>query len=127
MDLVYLAIAVILLEYFVFTMLVGMARGKTGIQAPAMTGDPLLERTIRVQLNTLEQMVVVIPATWLFGFYVHSQIAAGLALVFIIGRVLYYRGYVEEPSKRSMGFGLGFLATVVLLLGSLYGTVMAVV
>lgn len=72
-------------------------------------------------------MVVVIPATWLFGFYVHSQIAAGLALVFIIGRVLYYRGYVEEPSKRSMGFGLGFLATVVLLLGSLYGTVMAVV
>ena len=104
MDLVYLAIAVILLEYFVFTMLVGMARGKTGIQAPAMTGDPLLERTIRVQLNTLEQMVVVIPASWLFGFYVHSQVAAGLALVFIIGRVLYYRGYVEEPSKRSMGF-----------------------
>jgi uncharacterized MAPEG superfamily protein len=127
MDLVYLAIAVILLEYFVFTMLVGMARGKTGIQAPAMTGDPLLERTIRVQLNTLEQMVVVIPASWLFGFYVHSQVAAGLALVFIIGRVLYYRGYVEEPSKRSMGFGLGFLATVVLLIGGLYGTVMAVI
>lgn len=127
MDLVYLAIAVILLEYFVFTMLVGMARGKTGIQAPAMTGDPLLERTIRVQLNTLEQMVVVIPAAWLFGFYVHSQVAAALALVFIIGRVLYYRGYVEEPSKRSVGFGLGFLATIVLLIGSLYGTVMAVI
>lgn len=127
MDLVYLVITLMLLEYFIFTMLVGVARGKTGVQAPAMTGDPLLERTVRVQLNTLEQLIVVIPATWLFATYVHSQVAAGLGLIFIIGRVLYYRGYVVEPSKRSLGFVMGFLATVVLLLGSLYGSVMAVI
>ncbi|MFQ3200131.1 MAG: glutathione S-transferase [Zhongshania sp.] len=55
-------VGMILLEYLVFIMMVGAIRGKSGIQAPAMTGDPKLERMLRVQLNTLEQMVVVIPA-----------------------------------------------------------------
>ena len=127
MELIYLITALMLLEYFVFTMLVGVVRGKTGIQAPDMTGDPLLERTVRVQMNTLEQLVVVIPTMFLFAMYVHVQVAAGLGALFVVGRILYYRGYVAEPSKRSLGFGLGFLATIVLLLGSVYGTVMAVI
>jgi uncharacterized MAPEG superfamily protein len=127
MELIYLVTALMLLEYFVFTLLVGVARGKTGIDAPAMTGAPELERAVRVQLNTLEQLIVVIPAMFLFAMFVHVQVAAGLGVLFIIARILYARGYLADPGKRSLGFGLGFLATLVLLLGSVYGTLMAII
>jgi glutathione S-transferase len=125
MELVAAVTILILLEYFVFMMLVGTARGKSGIQAPATTGDPVLERTLRVQMNTLEQLVMVLPSMWLFGLYVSAIYAAGLGLVFAVARILYYRGYVADPSKRAIGFLIGFLATLVLMLGALYGTVMA--
>ena len=127
MELIYLVTALMLLEYFVFTLLVGVARGKTGIDAPAMTGAPELERAVRVQLNTLEQLIVVIPAMFLFAMFVNVQVAAGLGVLFIIARILYARGYLADPGKRSLGFGLGFLATLVLLLGSVYGTLMAII
>ena len=127
MELVAVVTTLVVLEYFVFIMLVGMARGKSGIQAPATTGDPLLERTIRVQMNTLEQLAIVIPSMWLFGLYVSGTYAAGLGLVFAIARIIYYRGYVADPSKRAVGFGIGFLATLALLLGALYGTGMAAI
>lgn len=125
MALVSVVIGVILLEYIVFVMMVGMTRGKTGIQAPAMTGDPKLERMIRVQLNTLEQMVVVIPAMWLFASYVSEPLAAGLGALFVLGRALYCQGYLMAAEKRSLGFGIGGLATLVLVLGGLYGSVIA--
>lgn len=127
MELIYLVTALMLLEYFVFTLLVGVARGKTGIDAPAMTGAPELERAVRVQLNTLEQLIVVIPAMFLYAMFVHVQVAAGLGVLFIVARILYARGYLADPGKRSLGFGLGFLATLVLLLGSVYGTLMAII
>lgn len=125
MELVALVTVIILIEYFVFVMMVGTARHKTGIKAPATSGHPLLERTFRVQMNTLEQLAVVLPTLWLFGLYVHAMAAAGLGLLFVIGRALYYFGYVADPAKRGTGFGIGFLATIVLILGSLYGTGMA--
>src|SRR4051812_10287792 len=43
-----------LLAYFWMSTQVPRARIKCGISAPAMMGDPLLERTIRVHYNTLE-------------------------------------------------------------------------
>jgi glutathione S-transferase len=125
MALIASVTGIILLEYFIFTMMVGAVRGKSGIQAPAMTGDPKLERMIRVQLNTLEQMVVVIPAMWIYGQFINETVAAGLGLAFVIGRGLYCKGYLEEPKKRAIGFAIGMLATTVLLLGGLYGAVSA--
>ncbi len=125
MALVGVVVSLILLEYFVFVMMVGMTRGKTGIQAPAMTGDPKLERMLRVQLNTLEQIVLVIPAMYLFANYLSPTVAAGLGALFVVGRAVYCRGYLIAAEKRSAGFGIGFLATVVLVVGALYGTVMA--
>ncbi|MDF1692184.1 MAG: MAPEG family protein [Zhongshania sp.] len=125
MALVAVVMSLILIEYFVFVMLVGVTRGKTGIQAPAMTGDPKLERMLRVQLNTLEQMVLVIPAMWLFAMYVSAPVAAGLGGVFVIGRALYCKGYMAAAAKRSLGFGIGGLATIILVFGSLIGSAMA--
>ena len=126
MDKIAIVTGLLLLQYFVFMMLVGMARGKSGIQAPAISGDPVFERTLRVQQNTLEQLLIVLPSMWIFATYLSESVAAGLGLAFFVGRVLYYRGYVAEPGKRGIGFGVGFVATIALLLGSLGGAVMAI-
>lgn len=110
-----------LIEYIVFCFLVARARGKYAVAAPAITGNPYFERYFRVQQNTLEQLIVFIPAVWLYGLYVSSQWAAAIGAVFIIGRVLYAMGYIAAPERRSAGFGLSFAAQIVLVLGALYG------
>ena len=121
-----LIVLLALLQYVWFSMRAGMGREKYNIKAPACTGDENWERLFRVQQNTLEQLLIVLPAMWLFATYISEPVAAGLGLVFFVGRVLYYRGYVAAPGKRSLGFGVGFLATIVLLLGGLGGAVMAI-
>lgn len=125
MEPVAIVIALALVEYMIFGMLVGRARLQAKIQAPATSGDPVFERHFRVQQNTLEQLIVFIPAMLLFGTYVDPVWAAALGIVFIVGRFLYYRGYVESPDKRSTGFLVGALAQVVLLLGGLAGAVIS--
>ncbi len=124
MDLIYLVIGLALLEYFIFGALAGQARGKHGVEAPAVTGHPEFERRLRVQQNTLEQLMIFIPSVLLFGHYWSEGVAAGLGAVFIVGRLVYYRGYVADPGKRGTGFAIGFLAQVILLLGSIAGAVM---
>jgi len=107
-----------LLLYFAMSLQVGRARGKSGIHAPAMTGDPMLERAVRVHINTLEWLPLFLAGLWLFAIYWNELVAAGLGVVWIIGRLLYSSGYMADPSKRSTGFLIQFLATAVLLLGA---------
>lgn len=114
-----------LIEYFVFSILVARSRVKTKTEPPAIAGDPVFERTFRVHQNTLEQLIVFLPALWLFGLYVDALIGAGVGLVFIVGRALYCRGYVEDPGKRTRGFVIGQLSQTVLLLGGLIGAVVS--
>jgi glutathione S-transferase len=108
-----------LLVYFGMSLQVGRARGKCGINPPAMTGDPLLERAVRVQSNTLEWLPIFLASLWLFAIYWNELAAAGLGIVWIIGRLFYSVGYMADPAKRSTGFLIQFLACAVLLLGSL--------
>ena len=91
MDVVYIVISLALLQFFVFGGFVGRARVKFGIDAPAVTGDPIYERYHRVHYNTMEQLVVFVPGMLLFGEYVSAMVAAGLGLVFIVGRIIYFR------------------------------------
>ena len=121
MDLVYLVIGLALIEYFGFGMLAGQARGKHGVEAPAVIGHPDFERRFRVQQNTLEQLVIFIPSILIFSHYWSPLIAAAMGIVFVLGRLVYYRGYVADPSKRSTGFLIGLLAQMVLLLGAIIG------
>jgi len=104
----------------VFGFLVGAARGKYGVTAPAVSGDPIFERYYRVQQNTLEQLATFLPAITVYGFYGNPQLAAGLGGVFIIGRAIYAVAYIKDPSKRGLGFILGWLATVLMILLGLY-------
>ena len=108
-----------LLVYFWMSLQVARARGKSGIKPPAMTGHPLLERTVRVQSNTLEWLPIFLVSLWLFAIYWNELVAAGLGLVWIVGRLAYSVGYVADPAKRSTGFLIQLLACAVLLLGAL--------
>jgi glutathione S-transferase len=113
-----------LILFFTVTINVGRARIKSGIKAPQMSGDPEFERAVRVQQNTLEQLVLFLPALWIFGTVVNPIYAAILGAVWIIGRILYAWGYYQAAEKRGPGFGLSSLVTIVLLLGSLGGIVL---
>ncbi len=112
-----------LVEVFVMGLLVGRARGTTGVQAPATMGHPVFERTFRAHQNTLEQLVIFLPALWLFALYVNAPVAAGVGLVFVVARVLYFRGYVAEAGKRSTGMAISSLCQAVLVVGALVGAV----
>ena len=68
--------------------------------------------------------MIFIPSLLLFGHYWSESGAAGLGAVFLVGRLVYYRGYVADPGKRGTGFAIGFIAQVILLLGAIAGAVM---
>lgn len=108
-----------LLVYFWMGLQVGRARAKCGIQAPAMTGDPVLERTIRAHYNTLEWLPLFLAPLWLFAIYWSDLWAAIIGLVWIVGRIVYQLGYVADPAKREVGFLIQALAVAVLLFGAL--------
>jgi len=112
-----------ILQFIVFGFKVAGARGKYGIRAPAVTGHEIFERHFRVQQNTLEQLIAFIPALYLFSRYNSPFLAAGLGVVYLIGREVYAATYVKDPAKRSMGFGLTFLPIAILLAGGLIGAV----
>ena len=108
-----------LLAYVWMGVRVGAARRTSGIDAPAMSGDPMLERYLRVQGNTLEWLPIFLGSLWLFAHYWGDLPAAILGLVWIVGRVLYALGYSAAADKRELGFMVQLVATAVLLFGAL--------
>jgi glutathione S-transferase len=126
LTLVAISITVLaLLQFWMFGMLVGRARGKYSVKAPAVSGNEIFERYFRVQMNTLEQLVMLLPALWIasaYAFVAYYWIAL-LGALYLIGRFLYLRGYVADPAKRGMGFGLSALPIMALLVIDLIGVV----
>ncbi len=123
MEYVAIVIVIALIEYIVFSILVGRARAKYNCPAPASSGDPIFERFYRVQQNTMEQLVVFLPAIVLYGYYGNPNIAAGVGLVYVVSRIVYLQAYVADPAKRGRGFIPGFLATAYLLIAGLVAAI----
>lgn len=117
--LVAIVTLVSLLVYVWMILRIPGARRRTGIDAPAMSGHPELERHLRVQANTVEWLVIYLPSLWLFAIYWNDLVAAGLGVVWILGRIIYALGYAADPKKRELGFIIQALATAVLVLGAL--------
>ena len=124
----YVAIVTViaLIEFLWFCVLVGKARAKYGISAPAITGNEMFERYFRVQMYTLEQLIMFLPTLWIFAHYISPVWAAAAGVVFIIGRAIYCISYVRDPKSRSLGFGLTALPTLALMVGILIWALRAI-
>lgn len=123
MALVHLIVALALLQFIVFGMAVGWARGKYGVKAPATTGNELFERYFRVQMNTLEQLVVFVPAILLFATVDGPRWAAILGAVWLVGRVIFFYSYTRNPASRGLGFILTLLPSMIMVIGVLVAVV----
>lgn len=116
-----------ILLYLGTALFAGSRRHKYGVKSPAVTGHPIFERALRVQNNTLEQIVPFLPALWLYSSMVDARSGAAFGLVWVIGRLLYWVSYMRDPDKRGPGFGVSFLALLVLLIGGMAGAVAALI
>ncbi len=125
MELIAIVTGLAVLQAFYFSFKVGAARQKHGVNAPAMSGHEEFDRAFRVHANTIEQLVVFLPGLWIFGYYVHTQIGAGIGLLFVIGRFVYRSAYLGDPGRRTAGFGIGALSMVVLVVGGMIGAGMS--
>ncbi|MFL2481875.1 MAG: MAPEG family protein [Gammaproteobacteria bacterium] len=120
MELLAIITVLILIQTLFFGFEVGKARGKYKIKAPAVSGDEMFDRHYRIHQNTIEQIVIFIPSLWLFGYFVHMNIGAGLGLLFLIGRLIFRSAYLKDPASREIGFIMGFLPIAICLLATLF-------
>jgi glutathione S-transferase len=127
MPLVHIVIGLALAQFLFFCFAVGKARGTYKVAAPATTGNEMFERYFRVQMNTLELLIIFLPSIALFGQYFGSYIAAALGVIYLIGRMIYFMSYVKDPKSRSAGYGLSALPVMVLLVGAIIGAIRAAV
>jgi len=105
--------------------LVGRARAAHAIAAPATTGHPAFERAFRVQMNTLENSVVFLPALWLAALYSGTTLVALTGLAWIGARIVYAVAYARDPARRGGAFGVSFACIVVLMVAAAIGLVRA--
>ncbi len=133
MNLVIIVIVLAIMEYIFFSMQVGYARVKYGVNAPAVSGNPEFEKAYRVQMNTLEQLVAFIPAMLAFSWSAENigwpgyGIASALGVVWLIGRFVYATSYVRDPASRGAGFMMSFVPTALMLLGTLVAILISLV
>lgn len=115
-----------LLLFLITVIYVGYARTKYGVKAPATTGNDDFERVFRVQMNTLESLVLFLPALWLFSIYVSLWWTGIIGLIWLLARVYYIVSYTRSAEARSLGYGISLLAFAVLAVGAAIGIVMRI-
>ena len=127
MPLINIVVGLALVQFLFFSFAVGRARGTYKIAAPATTGNEMFERYFRVQMNTLELLIIFVPSILLFGQYTGAYLATALGVIYLIGRMLYFTSYVKDPKSRSAGYGLSVSPVMALLAGAIIGAIRAAV
>ncbi len=125
MQYVELVAILAVLQFMTFGALTGNARTRSGLKAPAITGHEGFERMYRVQMNTLELLVAFLPALFLAAKYWPAWWVAGLGVVYLVGRLMYWRAYVSDPLTRGTGFMLSMLPTSFLAILALAGIILS--
>jgi len=115
MEAVAIITVLALLQFYWFGFEVGKMRVKHQCKAPAITGAPEFERMFRVQQNTMEQLVMFIPALWLYAELVNPLWGVGMGMIYLVGRFIYRVSYVKDPATRSAGFTISSLPIAVML------------
>jgi hypothetical protein len=117
---VTLAIALLL---FGCALRVGRMRMRHRIDAPATTGHPDLEIALRVQMNTLENAVLVLPPLWVAAVFFGPRAAALVGAAWVVSRLWYAVAYTADPRRRGAGFLGGMVAWLVLMVMGAWGIV----
>jgi glutathione S-transferase len=120
MALMCLMTLLMLIVYMWTGINVGRARGRLGVAAPATTGPDDFNRIYRAHMNTLEQLVIALPAFWVFNLFQAARWAALLMAIWCVGRVIYVLGYARAAEKRELGFIMSYIPTLAAILGSLF-------
>ena len=116
-----LATMLALAVYYAQSIYVSIARKKYGVEAPRTTGNEAFERVFRVHYNTLEQLPVFLIPLWFFALLVSPLYAGWLGLAWCLGRIGYMYGYYQSAENRhSYGSALSYLASFILIVGSLW-------
>jgi glutathione S-transferase len=121
MKLTAWATLAILGVYFWTFAMAGLARGKYKVIAPSMDGPLPFQSAQRVQINTLEQLPLVLAPLWLCAMYLGDGWAAAGGFIWCVARILYALGYYRDPAKRELGFVVSMLASAALVVGSVIG------
>ena len=122
-----LGVLAVVAVYIVSVMAVGRARGTYKVEAPATTGHPDFERRFRAQQNNVEQLVAFLPLVVITAHLFGDLWGAIYAFLFAIGRWLFARGYGREASKRSLGFMISGIATLLALVACVVGVIVQLV
>ena len=125
MQYVELVAVIAVFQFIFFGALTGRARVQSGLKAPAVTGHEGFERMYRVQVNTLELLIAFLPLLFLAAKYWPASLVAGLGVVYLVGRLTYWRAYVSDPSKRGIGFMMSMLPTLLLAIMALVGIILS--
>ena len=126
MHYIHLVAALAVLQFFFFGIMVGRARARFGVKAPATTGNDHFERAFRVQMNTLEQLTGFLPALYIAGQFWPPTYVAAVGIVYLVGRFVYWRSYIADPTSRSLGFLLMVSPTFLLLIAGVAGAVLRI-
>ena len=106
---------------FVTSVIVGKARVKYEIMAPAISGHEMFDRAYRVQMNTMEAAAMMLPSLWIYAIFNGETGAFAMGVIWLIGRAWYAQAYLANPVRRGLGFGIGFVALAGLWFGALAG------
>ena len=118
-------VLIALIQFQFFGLRAGFSRPKYGVLPPKTTGNETWERIFRVHQNTMEQLVVFIPALLGFSYYVSHLWAMVLGVCFIIFRQIYSYTYIKNPPKRI--FPPSFAVNMILIFGTLIGLAIQII
>ena len=102
----------------------GAARVKYKVNAPSVDGPAGFQSALRVQMNTLEQLPLLLAPLWLCALFLGDKWAAAGGALWCVGRVMYALAYYQDPAKREAGFVIGIVACALLIAGACVGLVL---
>ena len=120
-----LALVAALIVYTWMSTNVGRARAQFGVPAPHSGGHPEFDKRYRVQMNTVEHSVLLIPGALLGTPVLGDVFGATLVALWALGRILFALAYYRDPARRSLGCALPFIPGLMLVVAAATGAVRA--
>ena len=94
--------------------------------SPEIYSDRNFLIAYRNQMNFLENLILFLPAIWIFACGVSDGLAALIGLGYVLGRVLYARNYPRDYTH-ARGFQIASVCFLLLLIGAASSTIYSLI